>query len=129
MGPVHFNWLCWPSHLLALTIAVAVPAMAQNHNNAQAPAKAPAATPAPTPTPAVPRVRFIVDGRLEGPSAMFLLPLERGYFKAAGLQVTIDESATPNEAIARVASGNYDMGFADGRCGTCTGVAPLDRGR
>ena len=44
---------------------------------------------------------------------MFVLPQERGYFKAAGLDVTIDEAATPLEAITRVASGNYDMAFAD----------------
>jgi len=111
MGPVQFIRLCRPSHLLALAIAFAVPAMAQNSNNAQAPAKVPAAAPAPT--NGLPRVRFSLDGRMEGPSAMFLLPLERGYFKAAGLQVTIDEAATPLEAITRVASGNYDMGFAD----------------
>ena len=40
---------------------------------------------------------------------MFVLPQEQGYFKAAGLDVTIDEAATPLEAITRVTSGNYDM--------------------
>ncbi len=102
-----------PGRLLALTFAIAAPAAAQVLDSAQPPAngQAPASMPAPANTGT--RVKFSLDGRLEGPSATFLLPLERGYFKAAGLDVTIDEAATPMEAITRVASGAYDMGFAD----------------
>jgi len=97
-----------------MAIAFAVPAVAQNSNNSPAPAKVPAAAPAQSPpSTGAPRVRFSLDGRLEGPSATFLLPAERGYYKAAGLHVTIDEAATPLEAITRVASGSHDMGFAD----------------
>jgi len=58
-------------------------------------------------------VKFSLDGKFEGPSALFLLPLDKGYYKAAGLDVTIDEATTAQEPIARVASGNYDMAFAD----------------
>jgi len=58
-------------------------------------------------------VKFSLDGRFEGPSAIFLLPLDKGYFKTVGLDVTIDEAATAQEPISRVASGSYDMGFAD----------------
>src|SRR6185295_18925695 len=56
-------------------------------------------------------VKFSLDGKFEGPSALFLLPLDKGYYKAAGLDVTIDEATTAQEPIARVASGNYDMAF------------------
>jgi NitT/TauT family transport system substrate-binding protein len=111
MSPAQFIRLCRPSHLLALAIAFAVPAVAQNSGSTQAPVAAP--TPAPAPATGATRVRFSLDGRMEGPSATFLLPLERGYFKAAGIEATIDESATPLEAITRVASGTHDMGFAD----------------
>jgi NitT/TauT family transport system substrate-binding protein len=112
MGPVRLIRHRWPGYLLALAIAFAVPAMAQTSNNTQAPGKVPTAAPPPAPA-GPPRVRFSLDGRLEGPSATFLLPLERGYFKAAGIQASIEEAATPMETITRVASGNYDMGFAD----------------
>jgi NitT/TauT family transport system substrate-binding protein len=58
-------------------------------------------------------LRFTLDRRFEGPSAPFLLPLDKGYYKAEGLNVTIDPAAGAPDAIKRVASGDYDMGFAD----------------
>jgi NitT/TauT family transport system substrate-binding protein len=39
--------------------------------------------------------------------------LDKGYFKAEGLDVTIDSAAGSLEPINRVASGTYDMGFGD----------------
>ena len=117
MGVLRFIRLSRLGYLSALLFAFAASAGAQVLSEAQAPsppaptAQAPAAAPAPAPTST--RVKFSLDGRIEGPSAPFLLPLERGYFKAAGLDVTIDEATTPIEAVTRVASGTYDMGFAD----------------
>jgi NitT/TauT family transport system substrate-binding protein len=58
-------------------------------------------------------VRFTLDFKFEGPSAPFLLAFDKGYYKKEGLDVTIDEAAGSLEAIERVASGTYDMGFAD----------------
>ncbi len=58
-------------------------------------------------------VRMTLDFRFEGPSAPFLLPLDKGYYKAEGLNVTIDPAAGSLESIERVASGEYDMGFGD----------------
>lgn len=58
-------------------------------------------------------VKMTLDFKFEGPSAPFLLPLDKGYYKAEGLDVTIDPSAGSLEPIQRVASGEYDMGFAD----------------
>jgi len=58
-------------------------------------------------------VRFTLDSKIEGPSATFLLPLDKGYYKIQGLNVTIDPAAGSLESIERVASGDYDMGFAD----------------
>ena len=66
-----------------------------------------AQTPDPTP------VRFSLDGRVEGPSALFLLPLDRGYYKNELLNVTMDDAANAFEPISRVASGTYDMALAD----------------
>ena len=58
-------------------------------------------------------VKFQLDWRFEGPSAMFLVPAAKGYFKDAGLDVTIDSGNGSGAAVTRVASGTYDMGFAD----------------
>lgn len=58
-------------------------------------------------------VPFSLDRAIEGPAAPFLLPLDRGYYKAEGLNVAIDPASGPLEPITRVASGVYAMGFAD----------------
>ena len=58
-------------------------------------------------------IRFSLDFKFEGPAAPFLVAIDKGYFKAEGLDVTIDAAAGPLEPITRVASGTYDMGFAD----------------
>jgi NitT/TauT family transport system substrate-binding protein len=44
------------------------------------------ATPALAETP----IKFTLDWKFEGPAAGFLLALDKGYFKAEGLDVTID---------------------------------------
>jgi NitT/TauT family transport system substrate-binding protein len=59
------------------------------------------------------KIKFQLDWRFEGPSALFLAPLARGYFKAAGLDVSIDAGNGSGGTVQRVASGTYDMGFAD----------------
>jgi NitT/TauT family transport system substrate-binding protein len=58
-------------------------------------------------------VKVSLDSRFEGPAAPFLLGLDKGYYKAEGLDVTIDPSTGSRESIARVASGAYDIGFGD----------------
>ena len=58
-------------------------------------------------------IKFQLDWRFEGPAALFLTPAAKGYFKAAGLDVTIDAGNGSGGAVTRVASGSYDMGFAD----------------
>ena len=61
------------------------------------------------PTP----IKFQLDWRFEGPAALFLTPAAKGYFKDAKLDVTIDAGNGSGAAVTRVASGTYDMGFAD----------------
>ncbi len=58
-------------------------------------------------------IKFQLDWRFEGPSALFLQPAAKGYFKAAGLDVSIDAGNGSGGTVTRVASGAYDMGFAD----------------
>jgi NitT/TauT family transport system substrate-binding protein len=58
-------------------------------------------------------IRFQLDWRFEGPAALFLASDAKGYYKAAGLNVTIDAGNGSGGTVTRVASGTYDMGFAD----------------
>ena len=58
-------------------------------------------------------IKFQLDWRFEGPAALFVQPAAKGYFKAAGLDVTIDSGNGSGGTVTRVASGTYDMGFAD----------------
>ncbi|HWP17827.1 MAG TPA: ABC transporter substrate-binding protein [Burkholderiaceae bacterium] len=58
-------------------------------------------------------VKFQLDWRFEGPSAFFLWPVAKGHFKAEKLNVTVDAGNGSGNAVNRVASGTYDMGFAD----------------
>lgn len=58
-------------------------------------------------------IKFQLDWRFEGPAALFLQPVAKGYFKAAGLDVTVDSGNGSGGTVTRVASGTYDMGFAD----------------
>ena len=59
------------------------------------------------------QVRFALDWRFEGPSAPFFVAIDKGYYKAEGLNVSIDPGAGSVEGINRVASGAYEIGFAD----------------
>ena len=58
-------------------------------------------------------IKFQLDWRFEGPAALFLHPVAKGYFKQAGLDVTVDAGSGSGGAVTRVASGSYDLGFAD----------------
>jgi NitT/TauT family transport system substrate-binding protein len=58
-------------------------------------------------------MRFALDWRFEGPAAPFFVAIDKGYYKAEGLNVTIDPGAGSVEGINRVASGAYEVGFAD----------------
>jgi len=58
-------------------------------------------------------IRFTLDFKIEGPSAPFLVPLDKGYYRAEDLNVTIDPALGSLQPIERVASGEYDMGFGD----------------
>jgi len=58
-------------------------------------------------------IRFSLDGKVEGPLAPFVVAVDKGYYKATGLNVTVEPGAGSLESITRVASGRFEMGFAD----------------
>jgi NitT/TauT family transport system substrate-binding protein len=59
------------------------------------------------------RIQFQLDWRFEGPAALFLLPKAKGYFAQEKLDVVVDAGSGSGNAVNRVASGTYQMGFAD----------------
>lgn len=88
-----------PKKLAALCVLALCLIFAGSHANAQ--------TKAPT------QIKFSLDWKFEGPAAGFLMAKEKGYYQAEGLDVTIDTGNGSNGAVTRVASGAYDIAFAD----------------
>ncbi len=58
-------------------------------------------------------VKFALDWKFEGPSAPYFVAIDKGYYKAEGLNVTIDTGPGSVAGIARVAAGTYPIGFFD----------------
>jgi NitT/TauT family transport system substrate-binding protein len=58
-------------------------------------------------------VIFGLDRKFEGPAAPFLLALDKGFYKAEGLNVGIAPGANAIDPIKRVAAGTLDMALAD----------------
>ena len=58
-------------------------------------------------------INFTLDWKFQGPTAAFIVAKEKGYFDEEGLDVTIDAGNGSAGAVTRVASGAYQMGFAD----------------
>ena len=58
-------------------------------------------------------IKFTLDWVFQGPTSPFLVALEKGYYKAEGLDVTMDPGQGSAGAMQRVASGAYQIGFAD----------------
>lgn len=56
---------------------------------------------------------FALDWRFEGPSAPYFLAIDNGHFSAEGLSVEVSPGQGSLDAIPKVATGAYPMGFAD----------------
>jgi NitT/TauT family transport system substrate-binding protein len=59
------------------------------------------------------KVKFTLDWRFDGPGAIALLPKAKGYFAQEKLDVAVDAGAGSGAAVQRIATGGYDIGFAD----------------
>lgn len=58
-------------------------------------------------------IKFALDWRFEGPAAPYFVAIDQGYYADEGLDVSIDPGSGSVEGINRVASGAYQLGFAD----------------
>ena len=59
------------------------------------------------------KLSFALDWKFEGPAAPYTLAIDKGYFSAKGLEVEIAEGKGSLDAIPKVATGAYPVGFAD----------------
>lgn len=59
------------------------------------------------------KVPFTLDWKFEGPSAPYFVAIDKGYFKAEGLDVEITAGQGSLNAIPKVATGAFPLGFAD----------------
>jgi NitT/TauT family transport system substrate-binding protein len=60
-----------------------------------------------------PAVKLILDFAIQGQQSPFVLAADGGYFARAGVNVQVDRGYGSADAIIKVASGAYDMAFAD----------------
>jgi NitT/TauT family transport system substrate-binding protein len=58
-------------------------------------------------------VRMSLDFAIQGQQSPFVLAADGGYFDKAGVKVAVDRGYGSADAITKVASGAYDMAFAD----------------
>ena len=59
------------------------------------------------------KVPFALDWKFEGPSAPYFAAIDNGHFAAAGLDVEIAAGQGSLDAIPKVATGAFPVGFAD----------------
>ena len=56
---------------------------------------------------------FALDWKFEGPSAPYFVSIDKGYFEEADLSVEISAGSGSLDAIPKVATGAFPIGFAD----------------
>ncbi|MBU6190484.1 MAG: ABC transporter substrate-binding protein, partial [Betaproteobacteria bacterium] len=65
------------------------------------------------PAQAQTKVKMVLNWKYQGPQAWFFIAQDRGYFKAEGLDVEIDQGEGSSAPIAKIAAGAYTAGFGD----------------
>jgi NitT/TauT family transport system substrate-binding protein len=65
------------------------------------------------PAAAQTKLKVVLNWKYQGPQGMFFLAEDKGYFKAEGIDVQLDQGNGSGAPIALVANGTYDVGFGD----------------
>ena len=65
------------------------------------------------PAAAETKLKMVLNWKYQGPQGWFFLAQDRGYFKKAGIDITMDQGNGSGAPIPLVASGTYDVGFGD----------------
>jgi NitT/TauT family transport system substrate-binding protein len=65
------------------------------------------------PASAETKLKMVLNWKYQGPQGWFFLAQDRGYFKQAGLDITMDQGNGSGAPIPLVANGTYDIGFGD----------------
>jgi NitT/TauT family transport system substrate-binding protein len=68
---------------------------------------------APVPAAAQTKLKVVLNWKYQGPQGMFFLADDRGYFKAEGIEVQLDQGNGSGGVPVLVANGTYDIGFGD----------------
>ncbi len=72
-----------------------------------------AATALPAGARADTKLKLILNWRYQGPQGWCFMAEDKGYFKAEGIELVIDQGDGSGAAVGKVASGAYDIGFGD----------------
>ena len=59
------------------------------------------------------KIKMVLNWKYQGPQAWFFIAQDKGYFKAEGLDVEIDQGEGSAASIIKVANGSYNVGFGD----------------
>jgi NitT/TauT family transport system substrate-binding protein len=67
----------------------------------------------PSPAAALTRLKMVLNWKYQGPQGWFFLAEDRGYFKAEGVDLVMDQGNGSGAGVPLVANGTYDMAFGD----------------
>jgi len=65
------------------------------------------------PAQAQTKLKMVLNWKYQGPQGWFFLADDRGYFKAEGLDMVMDQGNGSGAGVPLVANGAYDVAFGD----------------